>query len=58
MIGDYYFIAGDDDETEDNRPIGRWGRLHEEYLKKNKRYVFEPILISGKLCSYLADIDG
>ncbi|MBE6860931.1 MAG: TnpV protein, partial [Ruminococcus sp.] len=40
------------------RPIGRWGRLHEEYLKKNKRYVFEPILISGKLCSYLADIDG
>ena len=24
-IGDYYFIAGDDKELEDERPIGRWG---------------------------------
>ena len=23
LIGDYYFIAGDDEEPEDNRPIGR-----------------------------------
>ena len=57
LIGDYYFIAGDDDEPEDNRPIGRWGRMHEEYLKKNKRHVFDSILMSGKLHSYLADID-
>lgn len=57
LIGDYYFVAGDDDEPEDNRPIGRWGRMHEEYLKKNKRHVFDSILMSGKLHSYLADID-
>lgn len=57
LIGDYYFIAGDDDEPEDCRPIGRWGRMHEEYLKKNKRYVYDLMLISGKLYSYLADID-
>lgn len=57
LIGDYYFIAGDDEESEDNRPIGRWGRMHEDYLKKNKRHVFDSMLMSGKLHSYLADID-
>ena len=56
LIGDYYFIAGDD-EPEDNRQIGRWGRMHEDYLKKNKRHVFDSMLISGKIHSYLADID-
>ena len=56
LIGDYYFIAGDD-EPEDNRPIGRWGRMHEDYLKKNKRHVFDSMLMSGKLHSYLADTD-
>ena len=57
LIGDYYFIAGDDEEPEDNRPIGRWGRMHEDYLKKNKRHIFDSMLMSGKLHSYLADID-
>ena len=57
LIGDYYFIAGDGEEPEDNRPIGRWGRMHEDYLKKNKRHVFDSMFMSGKLHSYLADID-
>ena len=57
LIGDYYFIAGDDAEPEDNRTIGRWGRIHEDYLKKNKIHVFDSMLMSGKLHSYLADID-
>lgn len=56
LIGDYYFIEGDD-EPEDKRPIGRWGRMHEDYLKKNKRHVFDSMFLSGKLHSYLADID-
>ncbi len=56
LVGDYYLIAGDD-EPEDNRPIGRWGRMHGDYLKKNKRHVFDSMLVSGKLPSYLADID-
>ena len=57
LIGDYYFIAGDDDEPEDNQPIGRWGRMHEDYLKKNKRHVFDSMFISGRLHSYLADVN-
>ena len=31
--------------------------MHEDYLKKNKRHVFDSMLMSGKLHSYLADID-
>ena len=57
LIGDYYFIAGDDDEPKDTHPIGRWGRMHEDFLKKNKRHVFDSMLMSGNLHSYLADID-
>lgn len=57
LIGDYYFIAGDGEEPEDNRPIGRWGRMHEDYLKKNKRHVFDSMLMNGRLHSCLADID-
>ncbi len=57
LVGDYYFIAGDDEEPEDKRPIGRWGRTHGDYLKKHKRHIFDSMLINGKLHSYLADID-
>ena len=31
--------------------------MHEDYLKKNKRHVFDSMLMSGKLHSYLADVD-
>ena len=31
--------------------------MHEDYLKKNKRHVFDSMIVSGKLHSYLADID-
>ena len=57
LHGDYYLPNLKIPELEDNRPIGRWGRMHEEYLRKNKRYVFDSMLMSSKLHSYLADID-
>ena len=31
--------------------------MHEDYLKKNKRQLYDSLLMSGKLHSYLADID-
>ena len=31
--------------------------MHEDYLKKNKRHVFDSMLMSGNLHSYLTDID-
>ena len=34
---------------EDNRPIGRWGRLHREYLKTYRPLLYQSLLLSGKL---------
>ena len=57
LHGDYYLPDLKLPEPEDKRPIGRWGRMHRDYLKKNKRHVFDSMLLSGKLHSYLADTD-
>ena len=38
--------------------IGRYGRLHKEYRQKHKNGVYASLLLSGKLNSYLAEIDS
>lgn len=55
LVGDYYFIAGDDEPAE--RPIGIWGQRHLRYLKKHRRVVYAELLTRGKLNSYLADLN-
>ncbi len=55
LVGDYYLIAGDD-ETEE-RPIGIWGQRHLRYLKQHRKTVYAELLTSGKLNSYLADLN-
>lgn len=57
LVGDYYLIAGDDELWEEQKPIGIWGRRHHEYLRRNKKITLSSLQISGKLNSYLADID-
>lgn len=57
LVGDYYLIAGDDELWEEQKPIGIWGRRHHEYLRRNKQITLSSLQISGKLNSYLADID-
>ena len=42
---------------EDRRPIGRWGRLHSEYLKTSRPVLYQALLLSGKLYPILADLD-
>ena len=42
---------------EDNRPIGRWGRLHSEYLKTYRPVLYQSLLLSGRLHTILADLD-
>lgn len=39
------------------RQIGKWGWLHETYLKKQRSATYITLLTSGKLNSYLADIN-
>ncbi len=43
--------------TETNYQIGYWGQKHKEYLKQNHRVNYYNLLTSGKLNSYLHDID-
>ena len=42
---------------EDRRLIGRWGRLHSEYLKISRPVLYQALLLSGKLYPILADLD-
>ena len=42
---------------EEQQPIGVWGQRHRRYLKEHRRATYTALLASGKLNSYLADID-
>ncbi len=55
LIGDYYFIAGDDEPEE--CPIGIWGQRHLRYLKQHRKTVYTELLMNGKLNDYLAELN-
>ena len=42
---------------EEQQPIGVWGQRHRRYLKEHRRATYATLLTSGKLNSYLADIE-
>ena len=54
--GDYLIPCLDLPE-EEPRFIGVWGQRHLRYLKEHKRAVYITLLTSGRLNSYLADIE-
>ena len=43
--------------AEKEQPIGLWGQRHLRYLKEHRRSTYTTLLTSGKLNSYLADVD-
>lgn len=42
---------------EEQRFIGVWGQRHKRYLKEHRRAVYITLLTSGRLNSYLGDIE-
>lgn len=56
LQGDYYIPCLTISESE-NYPIGIWGQRHERWLKKNRKVRYCNLITSGKLNSYLHDID-
>ena len=42
---------------EETRPIGKWGRMHREYLKEHKPIQYNCLLLSGELWTYVADLN-
>lgn len=55
LVGDYYIP--DLELPEKNRPIGRYGRLHREYLQQEYPARYSSLILTGKLRTYLADIN-
>ncbi len=43
--------------AEKEQPIGTWGQRHLDYLKKYRKVTYTNLLTSGKLNTYLTDID-
>lgn len=55
QVGDYLLpdlLPGTDERT-----VGPWGLRHLRWLRQNRRITYTNLLTSGKLPSYLAEID-
>lgn len=57
LQGDYYIPCLTLPTEKENKPIGLWGQRHKRYLQECKKAVYITLLTSGRLNSYLADID-
>ena len=55
LIGAYYFP--DLRLPEETRPMGRWGRIPKDYLEQHHAARYSYLLLSGKLWTYLADLN-
>ena len=55
LQGDYYVIAGEEDEK---LLVGIWGQRHLRWLKQNRRVTYSNLLTAGKLYDYLREIDA
>ena len=54
-VGDYYIPNLT--LPEEPRSIGKWGRMHREYLREYKSIQYNCLLQSGKLWTFLADLN-
>ena len=56
LIGDYYIpvLAL---SSEEQRPIGKWGRMHRDYLQEHRPILFNDLILSDQLWTYLADLN-
>ena len=55
LVGDYYIP--DRKFPNEERPIGKYGRMHREYLKEHNPMMFNDLVLEGQLWTYLADLN-
>ncbi len=55
-VGDYYIPAIELPEGDD-RPIGKWGRMHRAYLEETNPFLLNHLILTGRLHTYLADLN-
>ena len=57
MVNGYYLPNLTVAAPTEQHPTGRWGRLHNRYLKEHHPVRYNQLLLSGELDSYLAKLD-
>lgn len=55
MVRDYYIP--DLKLPHEERPIGKYGRMHREYLKEHNPMMFNDLVLDGQIWTYLADLN-
>ena len=55
QTGDYFIP--DLKLPQENRSIGKYGRMHRDYLQENNPIRFDDLVLEGKLWTYLADLN-
>ena len=55
LAGDYYIP--DLKLPNEERPIGKYGRMYREYLKEHNPMRFHDLVLKGQLWTYLADLN-
>ena len=55
LVGDYYIP--DLKLPEKHRPIGKYGRMHREYLREVHPARLNTLILTGELWTYLADLN-
>ena len=55
LVGDYYIPALE--VTDEERSIGKYGRMHRDYLEEHDPMIFNDLLLTGQLWTYLADLN-
>ena len=55
LVGDYY--VPDLKLAEEHRSLGKWGRMHREYLRITNPGLLNELILSGRLWTYLADLN-
>ena len=55
LAGDYY-IPAIELPWDDDRPVGKWGRMHRAYLEETNPFLLNHLILTGELHSCLADL--
>ena len=55
LVGDYYIP--DLKLPHEERPIGKYGRMHREYLKEHNPMMFNDLVLDGQIWTCLADLN-
>ena len=55
LVGDYYIP--DLKLPHEERPIGKYGQMHREYLKEHNPMMFNDLVLDGQIWACLADLN-